>query len=223
MNDLKLRVSKRNVLGKKTKALRRRGITPVHIFGQSIESQALQCDTTELQNIIIHAGMTRPVSLNIEDEKQPRSVFIREIQRNPVNRHLLHVDFYQVRKGEKITVDVPIILVGEAPAMKEKGRMLSHSLTSLHIECLPNNIPSQIEIDLSPLESLDDAIHVRDIVLDPDIAVHNDPEQLIVKVGAAFVEEEVVKEVAPEAEVVAEAEVEAEAPAAEESGKQSAE
>ena len=216
MNDLKLRVSKRNVLGKKTKALRRRGITPVHIFGQSIESQALQCATTELQNIIIHAGRTRPVSLNIEDEKQPRSVFIREIQRNPVNRHLLHVDFYQVREGGKITVDVPIILVGEAPAMKEKGRMLSHSLTSLHIECLPNNIPSQIEIDLSPLESLDDANHVRDIVLDPDIAVHNDPEQLIVKVGAAFVEEEVVKEVAQEAEVVAEAE----APAPEEPGKQ---
>ena len=203
MNDLKLRVSKRNILGKKTSALRRRGITPVHIFGQSIESQALQCDTKELQNIILHAGMTRPVSLNIEDEKQPRSVFIREIQRNPVNRHLLHVDFYQVRKGEKITVDVPIILVGEAPAMKEKGRMLSHSLTSLHIECLPNNIPSQIEIDLSPLEKLDDAIHVRDITLDLDIAVHNDPEQLIVKVSAAFVEEEMVKEVIAEAEAPA--------------------
>jgi len=210
VNDLELRVSKRNVLGKKTSALRRRGITPVHIFGQSIESQALQCDTKELQNIIIHAGMTRPVILNIEDEKQPRSVFIREIQRTPVNRQLLHVDFYQVREGGKITVDVPIILFGEAPALKEKGRMLSHSLTSLHIECLPNNIPSQIEIDLSPLEKLDDAIHVRDITLDPNITVHNDPEQLIVKVGAAFVEEEVVKEVI------------AEAPAPEEPEKQSA-
>jgi len=219
VNDFKLQVNKRNVLGKKTSALRRLGVTPVHIFGQSIESQALQCATTELQNIIIHAGRTRPVSLNIEDEKQPRSVFIREIQRDPVSRQLIHVDFYQVRKGGKITVDVPIILIGEAPAMKEKGRMLSHSLTNLHIECLPDNIPSQIEIDLSMLENMDDAIHVRDIVLDPDITVHTDLEQLIVKVTSAFIEEEVVEEVAPEAGVVAEAETSAEAPASEEPKK----
>ena len=190
MDDLTLQADNRDVLGKKTRFLRRQGITPAHLFGNDIKSMALQCDTAELQRIIAHAGMTRPVSLEIETEKQPRSVFIREIQRDEVRRQLLHVDFYQIRKGEKIKVEIPIVLVGEAPAMKGKGRMLAHGITSLSIECLPDKLPSQIEVDLSQLEELEQPIHVRDIVLAPEITVHADPDQLVVKVTEALVKEE---------------------------------
>jgi large subunit ribosomal protein L25 len=153
-------------------------------------------------------------------------VFVREIQRDEVSRQLLHVDFYQVRKGEKITVDVPIVFVGEAPAMKEKGRMIAHGITSLSIECLPDSVPPQIEIDLSPLEDLEQAIHVKDIVLGADITVNADPEQLVVKVSEAVVKEvveEVVAEVEEEVEAEAEAEAKAEAgaPAEEEPSAES--
>ena len=123
MKDLKLKAAHRDVTGKKTRFLRRQGITPTHLFGHNLESLALQCDTTELKYIITQAGKTKLINLNIDGDKQPRSVFIREIQSDEVSRKLLHVDFYQVRKGEKITVDVPIVLIGEAPAMKMKGRM----------------------------------------------------------------------------------------------------
>ena len=83
-------------------------------------------------------------------------------------------------------------MVGEAPAMKAKGRSLLHGVTSLSIECLPGDIPPQIEVDLSPLEEAEQAINVRDITLSPDITVMIDPDQLVVKVAEARVEEEEV-------------------------------
>lgn len=210
MEDLTLPATNRSILGKKTRFLRRQGITPVHLFGHGLKSQALQCDTANLQRIIAQAGMSRLISLKIEDDKQPRVVFIREIQRDALSGEPLHVDFYQVRKTEKIRVDVPIVLVGEAPAMKEKGRSLLHGVTSLSIECLPDKLPPQIEVDLSPLEEAEQPIFVRDIFLGQDITVTTDPDQLVVKVSEARVE--VVEEVAEEiiAEEKAEEEVKGE-------------
>jgi len=215
MEGLPLQATKRDLLGKKTRFLRRQGITPVHLFGHNLKSLSLQCDTAELKQIIFQTGTTRLLSLNIEDDKQPRSVFIREIQRDKISGQLLHVDFYQVRKSEKIKADIPVVLAGEAPALREKGRTLTYGVTSLSIECLPDKLPPQIEVDLSPLEEKDQAIYVRDITLSPEITLFTDPDQMVVKVSEVHVEkveEEVVEEVVEEAV----AEGEAEAPTEEE-------
>lgn len=212
MADLTLKAAKRDILGKKTRFLRRQSITPTHLFGHGIESLALQCDTAELQRLITQGGTTRLIDLKIEAEKRPRSVFIREIQRDVLNGQLLHVDFYQIKKTEKITADIPIVLLGEAPATRSKENIIYQELTQLGVECLPENLPPQIEIDLSSLEEANQAIYVRDIILDPDIAVTTDTDQLVVKVSQVAMEKEEVVEVA-EAEAV---EAEAEAPAEEE-------
>jgi large subunit ribosomal protein L25 len=212
MEELKLTAAKREVLGKKNRFLRRRGITPAHLFGHDLESMPLQCDTVELKKIIAHAGTTRLVSLRIDGEKGPKNVFVREIQRDTLGKNLLHVDFYQVRKGEKMTMDVPIVLVGEAPAMKGKGRLLSRGITILNIECLPEKVPPQIEVDISKLTELEQTIHVKDIVLDPYITIHADPEQLVVKVTEVVIKVEEEKPVVAE-EVAAEVEEKAEAAA----------
>ena len=216
MEDLRLKATHRMVLGKKTRFLRRQGMTPAHLYGHDVRSAALQCPTDELANLIAHAGKTRLVNLEVDGEK-PKSVFVREVQRDAVTRELLHVDFYQVKQTEKITVDVPIVLVGEAPALKFKGRMLVRGITSLSVECLPANVPPQIEVDITRLADVEQAIHVKDIALGPEITVHEDPEQLVVKVSEVMVKEEV--EAVPAVEAVAEvaeeeAEAEAEAPAA---------
>ena len=203
MAILKLKCTPRTVTGKKTRFLRREGVTPTHLFGHGIDSLALQCDSAELQHIISQAGKTRPITITIDNDKGPRSVFVREVQRGTLSRELLHVDFYEVKKGEKITVDVPLVFVGEAPAMKEKGRILTTAMTTLPIECLPELIPPQIDVDISPLDDLDKSILVKDIKLRPEIAVKADPEQLVVKVSEFFIKEEEV--VAPAAEVAAEA------------------
>ena len=211
MQELKIKATKREVLGKKARFLRSQGITPAHLFGHSLESQALQCDSSELMKVISQAGTTRLISLKVEGDKDAKTVFVREIQRDAMSRVLLHVDFFQVRKGEKMTMAVPIVLVGEAPAMKGKGRILSHGINVLSIECLPEKVPPQIEVDISVLLELDQSLHVKDIVLDPDIAVKDDPEQLVVKVSEIIIKvEEEVKPAAEEA-AVAEGEEGAEA------------
>jgi len=216
--DLRLKATHRMVLGKKTRFLRRQRITPAHLYGRGVSSVALQCDTDELVNLVAHAGKTRLINLEVDGEK-PKSVFVREIQRDVITRELLHIDFYQVKRTEKIAVDVPIVLVGEAPALKFKGRMLVHGINSLSVECLPTNVPPQIDIDITQLEEVEQAIHVKDIVLDPEITVHADPEQLVAKISKVMVKEEVEEVAKVEEEALAEEEgeatAEAEAPAEE--------
>lgn len=210
MQGLGLRASKRNILGKKTNLLRRQGMTPTHLFGHGLESLSLQCNTSELQHLVAHAGTTRIINLEIEGQKQPKMALIREIQRDACTGALLHVDFYQVSKKKKLKADIPIVLVGEAPAMKEKSRTLTHGIMSLSIECLPDKLPPRIEVDLSILKEIDQAIHVRDIKLDPGITVINDPDLLVAKVSEMRVEKvEKVAEVAEAAEAVVEGEAEA--------------
>jgi len=216
--DLRLKATHRMVLGKKTRFLRRQRITPAHLYGRGVSSVALQCDTDELVNLVAHAGKTRLINLEVDGEK-PKSVFVREIQRDVITRELLHIDFYQVKRTEKIAVDVPIVLIGEAPALKFKGRMLVHGINSLSVECLPTNVPPQIDIDITQLEEVEQAIHVKDIVLDPEITVHADPEQLVAKISKVMVKEEVEEVAKVEEEALAEeegeAKAEAEAPAEE--------
>jgi len=213
LTDLTLKADKREVLGKKTRFLRRQGITPVHLFGHGIKSLALQCDTTELQRMIRKGGTTRLIDINIAGEKHPRSAFIREVQRDSFDGQLMHVDFYQIKKTEKITADIPVILTGEAPALKSRDNMIEHLLNEIGVECLPDKLPPQIEIDISGLEEAGQAIHVRDINLGADVTVTTDAEQLIVKISRTKMA--VAEEVEEEEEAAEEAEGEAAEAAAE--------
>jgi len=202
MEGIALKATARDIVGKKTRFLRREGITPTHLFGHNLKSLALQCNTDELKRVITRVGTTALFNLGIDGEKRPRKVLIREIQNDPLGRQILHVDFYQIKMTEKLKVEVPLVLGGEAPAMKVKGRSLQQSLTSLNVECLPDKLPHEIEVDLSPRTELGQAIHVKALRLSTDIPVTNDPAQLIVKVSetaAARAEEEVAaaEEAAP--------------------------
>jgi large subunit ribosomal protein L25 len=120
--------------------------------------------------------------------------------------------------GEKIKVDVPIALVGEAPALESKAHMLEHELETLNVECLPAKIPSSIEVDISSLSEPDQTIRVKDVTVDKDITILNDPDLVVVKISYRHVEkiEEEVAEVVEEEEVVEEGEVSEEVPPGEE-------
>ena len=206
MEGLALKATTRDILGKKTRFLRRQGITPAHLFGHNLKSLALQSNTTELKSIIAQAGTTTLFNLKIGTEKRPRKVLIREIQNDALSQQILHIDFYQIIMTEKIKVEVPIVLVAEAPAMRVKGRLLMQNLTSLSIECSPDKLPPEVKVDLSPLEEVGQAIHIKDLAIDPDIIITSDPDQLIVKISEeamAKVEEAVVEaeaEATPEQE-----------------------
>lgn len=197
MDRIELECNARQVLGKKVKSLRREGVTPLHLIGRGIDSLALQCDTAVLKRVLAQAGSTRLVDLKI-GRKQPVKVLVRDVQRDPIRRELIHVDLYQVRMEEKVRLEVPIVLVGEAPALHEKGTSLSQELTRLNIECLPDAIPDKFEVDISSLTEPDQAIHVKDIPVGAGITVADHPDQLVARVSVTLVKEE-EKKAAPEA------------------------
>ena len=219
MDKIELEVTNREILGKKVKHLRRQGITPVHLFGHGIESLALQCDTGELERVLAQAGHTGLIGLKLDKEKKPRTVVVREFDRDWRRGKLLHVDFYQIKMEEKIRLDVPLVLVEEAPALKSKDNMLEHELETLTVECLPVKIPASVEVDISSFTEPGQAIRVKDIALDKDVAVLNDPELVVVKISwrpVEKVEEEVVEEVEEAEEAVEEVGAPGEAPPGEE-------
>jgi len=196
MDKLELKVTNREILGKKVKHLRRQGITPVHLFGHGIESLALQCDAVQIERVLSQAEQTGLISLKLDNEKRPRTVMVRAFDRDWRKGQLLHVDFYQVKLREKLKLEVPVVLVGEAPALKSKDNMLEHELDTLTIECLPAKIPANIEVDISSFTEPGQAIRVKDIILGEDIAILNDPELVVAKISwrpAGKIEEEVVE------------------------------
>ena len=206
MKQIELRATSREILGKKVRFLRHQGIIPLHLFGHNVESIALQCDEAQLKRVLAQAGKTRLISLKLDKGKKPRNVVVREVQRDMRTDGLLHVDLYQIKMTEKIRVEVPVVVVGEAPALKSKENMLLQELNSLTVECLPNEIPASVRVDLSSLTERDQAIRVENVILGKEVAILNDPELVVVKIGSRPKEEveEVVAE-AIEAEEVAEA------------------
>ena len=204
MKRHELEVSKREITGKKVRFLRRQGIIPAHIYGHGIDSSAINVDAKNLKHLLAHAGKTDLISLKVDASKEPIRVLMREVQRNPMTDEPLHVDFYQVSMTEKIKAEVPLVFVGEAPVLRKiKNSTLMHLIDSLHIEALPDDLPHSLEVNVSNLEELDHAIHVKDIALGRGITLLSDPEQMVVKVAEARKEEEVVP-VAAEAELVEE-------------------
>ncbi len=182
MDTISLELQKREVSGNKNKALRRSGVTPAHLFGHGVKSQPLQGATAELEGAIRHAGRSRLIGLKIGEEKRARNVLVREIQRHPGTGLLLHVDFFQVRSKERMTAEIPVHVVGDAPVLQSKVNSLVVEIPHLNIECLPSRLPSRIDIDVSGLKASDDVVRVRDVKTAEGIVVLNDPELAVVKV-----------------------------------------
>ena len=201
MEQIELKASNRETLGKKVRFLRRQGITPVHLFGHGIESLSLQCDTAQLRQVLSEAGHTKLINLKVAKEKSPRTTVVREIQPGHRPGELFHVDFYQVEMEVAMKVDVPIVLTGEAPALSLKENTLVQEINTLSVECLPTHIPDVINLDISSLSESDQSLRVRDIQLDDEITVLNEPEVVLVRISkqrAEIVEEEMVTEEAVE-------------------------
>jgi large subunit ribosomal protein L25 len=213
MADIELSVKPRRVLGKKVAALRRQGVTPANVYGRNLESKAVEVETVVLTHLLRSAGRNVIIDLHIEGERSPRPVMLRAVQRQPATSRLLHVDFYQVSLTQKMRAEVPLVLVGEAPAVAEFGGILLQSLDNIAVEALPGDIPPHVEVDVTGLTQLDDAVHVRELPIDPTkVYVMTDAELVVAKVAAprlAAAEEEEAVAAEAAAEGAAEAEEEA--------------
>jgi len=202
MDTISLGVSSRDVLRKKVKALRRTGMVPLHLYGKGMPSQSLQADSSTVTKIVKQVGLNIPLYLKLENTEEQDLVFVREIQYHPITNGILHVDFFRVDALQQVKGEVPITLLGEAPAVRIHHGILMQTMHTLSVECLPMEMPERIEIDISGLEELDQGIRVSDYTPASGITVLTDSEELIVRVGAPRVTEEVER--SGEASTVAE-------------------
>jgi large subunit ribosomal protein L25 len=194
--DLELSASRRTVTGKHVHALRREGLIPAVLYGHNVEPVALSIDGRRLQKVWHRAGHSHLVDLLL-DGGRPRKVLIRELQVNPRTAKFQHVDLFAVNLREKLSVEVPVIPVGEAPAVSEqKIGVLQQIMATVKVECLPGDIPAQLTVDISGLNNIDDGVHLRELPLPEGVTLAHglDPDELVIKVApirVAEVEEEV--------------------------------
>jgi large subunit ribosomal protein L25 len=215
----KLAIRPRAVLGKKVNALRRKGVLPGVVFGGHADSTPVETDLHSFELSYRRWGNTTLIALTGLDGGEVPAL-IHDVSRDPVSGRMLHVDFTRVSLTEKTHADVPLHFMKESPAVRTLGAVLLHALSEITVEAFPQDIPRAIEVDLSGLLEIDDAIYVRDLVVDATkIQIENDPDELVVKAVPVKVEEEVKPAaeaaVPVEGEAAAEgAEGEAAAPAA---------
>jgi large subunit ribosomal protein L25 len=182
-----LKVAQRDVLGKKVKVLRRKGLTPANIYGNKLDSTAIQVSTEELRQVLKTSGRNEIVYLRLDGD-EPRPTFVKTVQHHPIADRILHVDFYQISLKEKVRLEVPIHLIGLAPAVDTYGGILVHGLDRVSVEALPTDVPSVFEVDVSTLAEIDAALHVSDLDIPEGVTLLTDPEQVVCKVSPPAVE-----------------------------------
>ena len=192
MDAISLEATPRDVLGKKVSNLRRAGMTPVHLYGKGIDSRALQADSATLTKIVGQVGTNIPMYLKVSDAKEQDLVFVREVQRHAITNQILHVDFYRVEATQRVRGEIPVVLSGEAPAVRVHRGVLMQALFTLVVEALPMDMPERIDVDISHIEELDQDIRVSDIAVDQSITVLTDSEELVVRINAPRIAEEPV-------------------------------
>ncbi len=193
-----LAAAKREVVGKKSRRLRREGKIPAVLYGFGVDSTNLQLDAKEFETIFREAGRTALVDVSV-DEGRPVRVFVQDVQRHPISLALYHVDFHAVNLRQEITTDVPIVLTGEAPAVHNNEGVLLRGLETISVTALPTELPQQIDVSIESLEVLDDTIHVSDLLVSDDYQIVTDSSEMLVRIIAQQLEPE-PEEVAEELE-----------------------
>ena len=131
------------------------------------------------------------MELTIEgDETLKRNVIIHDVQFHPVSGNFQHIDFYQVKMDEEITVEVDLVFVGEAPAVKALGGIFLKNFDSLEVECLPKDLPKEIQVDISGLKNIEDCLYVKDLVLPAGVKISLQPETVMATVAAPLSDQE---------------------------------
>jgi large subunit ribosomal protein L25 len=188
-----LSAQKREITGKAVAGLRRQGILPAVVYGHGEGSESLQVEARAFEQLRRQAGRNTLVDLQVEGGGA-RPVLVNAIQEHPVSRKPLHIDFFLVRMTEELTVDVRIHTVGISEAVEKLGGTLLHQLDSLKVRALPGDLPESVELDITPLATFEDALHVSDIPIPDKVTLVTDPTEVVAKVQPPRVEEEPVVE-----------------------------
>lgn len=190
MDKINLKAEERTVLGKKVKLLRKQGIVPGHVFGNTKEVEHVQVNAKDFAAVLKQAGETGLISLRIGEDRV-RPVLIRETDFDPRTGDLTHIGFFQVNLKEKVTVPVPIVLIGEEPESVKMGEhIVLQNLSEVQVEALPGDLIENIEVNIEVLKQVDDAITVDQLNYNRElITVLAEGDEVVVKLAPAVTEE----------------------------------
>jgi len=192
MEEIFLDAQPRAEIGKsKVKDLRKEGFIPAVVYSEGKESLPIKVSHRQLLQLVHqHRLESAVINLKVKDDKKQkaRSCLIKEIQYDPVSDDIVHVDFNQISLTKVIKINVPVVAKGEPVGVKQEGGSLEHILWEIEVECLPTDIPKEIEVDVSPLK-MGDTIHIKDITFPANVKVLNNPEAIVLSVAAPIKEE----------------------------------
>ncbi|MCC5828463.1 MAG: 50S ribosomal protein L25 [Phycisphaeraceae bacterium] len=187
-------VEPRNDLGSRpTRRLRDQGRLPVVIYGHQQEQMHGSVDYRQIVDAIRSGSHVVEVKCNGKAE----SCLVKDLQWNYLGNKVIHVDLARVDLSEKVTLAVPIEIVGNAPGLKEAGALLEHPVAELSISCRADQIPDVIQLDVSAM-NVGDMIHAGEIKLPEGVELDDDPELLVAHIHVAKIKEEEVEEVTEE-------------------------
>ncbi len=189
-----LEANPRTIIGKASATLQKDGQMPAVVYGPKQEPLAISLSSLEFKRILRNEGESTVISLS--GLGKPMQVLIHDIDHDPVTGNPRHADFYAIEKGAKVEVAVPLEFIGESAAVKG-GASLVKVLHELEIEVAPENLPHEIEVDISVLENIGDQIHVSDIKLPAGVTLKIDGEEVVALVQEV-VEEAEVETAAPD-------------------------
>lgn len=192
---INLTATTRTILGKKVKRSRDRGLIPAIVYGHGISSTPIFVNSREYQKVYQQAGTSTLVDLAIDD-KPPIKVLFHSPQYHHIHNEAIHADMFAVNMTEKIETSIPITFVGVSAAVKElEGNFISNK-TEINIKCLPTDLISGVDVDISVLEDFDKQIHISDINVPDTIEITDDLEDVVALVTAPRSEEELEAELA---------------------------
>ncbi len=180
----------------KVKALRRSGLVPAVIYSKSKDPMSLSVDSHAFDLCYREAGGNSIVAVDIkklDGSDSKRNALIHDVALDPVTDKVLHIDFLQIRMDEKITAAIPLKFVGDSIAVIEQGGSLLTPLDEVEVECLPADMPHEIEVDIEPLVDFEAVIHVSDIKVPEGVTIISDPEEVVVYVEEPRSEEELAE------------------------------
>lgn len=190
--SITLNAATRTEVGKRVKQVRTSGNVPGIIYGHGVEPRAISFGMSEFQKVYRTAGTSSLVDVSI-DKKDSVKALIQEVQVHHLTMRPNHVDLREIRMDEELTVKVPVIFDGEAPAVKELAGTLNRPLDELTVRCLPANLPHGLHVDLSTLKTFDDVLTIADVKLPAGVTVVEETTTTIASVMAPMTDEQLKK------------------------------
>lgn len=216
---IELSAQPRTVVGDRVRHLRTEGLIPAVLYGKNQEALNVQVERAEFDRVLKQAGESTLVYVSVDGKSYP--TIIHDVAHHGLSGAPLHADFYKVNLDEKIKAMVPVVFVGESPAVKSLGGIFVRNVNELEVEALPSNLPHQIEVDISGLTEFGAQISIGDITV-ADAVLTADAGEIIASITEPISEEELEAQLAePTTDVSAVEEIKKEKPA-DEAGEETA-